>query len=314
MFSLNQKNYEISEIQYTFDFISLVFKNNTGVDSAIIDVANKYNLNSDDLRNYLIENNFILNRTNKKELKKQIGKYNTKALKKILKKHGLKTSGKRKKIEQRIIDNKLIKRDYYLSYKSKLFYKNKQRRIRIFNEYLSDYYNFSQFNDFYMDNFRKKEAKIPIAFIEIHIAKSVDSENHENYIENNQIMAKHYFKKENFKKMLEYVLKIYCMNLNPIWKVDNLNQHDGLLFDTYDELIFLNTELSKNTIIHNYYLVWDSFDFNTVIVPKFEGYRILKDILNIKDFNKINSNLKEHFYNNKNLKIKKILQKTLFDF
>ena len=41
---------------------------------------------------------------------------------------------------------------------------------------------------------------------------------------------------------------------------------------------------------------------------------ILKDILNLKDFNKINSNLKEHFYNNKDLKIKKILQKTLFDF
>ena len=49
-------------------------------------------------------------------------------------------------------------------------------------------------------------------------------------------------------------------------------------------------------------------------MSKYEGYRILKDILNLKDYNKINHDLDSRFYENEDLKIKTIIQKTLFDF
>ena len=61
-------------------------------------------------------------------------------------------------------------------------------------------------------------------------------------------------------------------------------------------------------------MVWDSFNFDEIIVSKYDGYRCLKDILNFKDRYKINADLDKRFYSNENLKIKKITQKTLFDF
>lgn len=308
------KDYNISELQFTFDFIYLVFERDASISGAIGGVSNKYGLSQDYLRNYLVENKYILNKMNKNEFKRQIKNYNTKSLKKILKKNGLKTSGKRERIEERIFQHKLFANNYYLSSKSKIFYKNKKRRMRIFSEYLIGHYYFNEFNDFYMKNYRKKEAKIPIEFIKLHIKKAIEDKNHEKYTINNHVMVEHYLKKENYRKMLEYELKNYCMNLNPIWKTDNLKEHVGLFIETYNCLIFLYDELSKNTIISNYYLIWDSFDFDRIIVSKYDGYRYLKDILNGKDYVKINEDLDKRFYSNEDLKIKKITQKTLFDF
>ena len=82
---------------------------------------------------------------------------------------------------------------------------NKKRRIRIFNEYLSDYYYFIEFNEFYMDNYRKKEFNIPIDFINLHIRKSAEDKKHDSFILNNKIMAQHFLKTENHDKMLEYM-------------------------------------------------------------------------------------------------------------
>lgn len=308
------EGYDISQMQYTFDFIYLVLKRNSGIDEAISGVAMEYGLHESDLKDYLIENKYILNNADRNVLSQQIKKHNTKSLKKILKRHGLRTSGKREQIEKRIFENGLFGVDYYLSSKSKVFYKNKKRRIRIFSEYLSDYYYFDEFNEFYMNNFRKKEANIPIAFINQHIDKSIEDENHMGYIFNNHIMSLHFFKKEEYRKALEYVLKIYCMNLNPIWKLDGLDGHVGVFMETYLNLIFLEEELDRNTIISTYYLVWDSFDFERQIISKYDGYRYLKDILHQKDYYRINSNLDSQFYSNRDVKIKKITQKTLFDF
>ena len=308
------EGYNVSEIQFTFDFIYLVFKRDASIDGAVRGVANEYDLSEDFLMDYLIENKYILNKQDKNEFSNQLKKYNTKSLKKILKKHGLKTSGKRERLEKRLFENNLIGNSPYLSSKSRVFYKNKKRRINIFNEYLFKFYYFREFNEFYMDNYRKKVAKIPIEFIKIHINKSYEDKNHEKYILNNHIMAEHYSNKENYRKMLKYVLKNYCMNINPIWKIDGLKDHIGMDIDNYDQLRFLHEHLSKNTIISTFYLVWDSFNFDRIIVPKYDAYRYLKDILNGKDHSRINRDLDERFYMNENLKIKKITQKTLFDF
>lgn len=308
------KGYDVSAMQYTFDFIYLVLKRNSRINSALRGVANEYGLSEDYLMDYLIENKYLLNKTDMDEFSNQIRQYNTKSLKRILKKHGLKASGKREKLEERILQNNLLGNNYYLSSKSKVFYKNKKRRINIFDEHLADDYYFVEFNEFYMDNYRKKEANIPIEFINRHINKAIEDENHRNYSYNNLFMAEHYHKKEDYRKMLEHVLKIFCMNLNPIWKMDELNKHAGLPIEIYDYLIMLKGVLSKNTVINTYYLVWDSFNFDKIIVSKYDGYRCLKDILNLKDPVKINSDLNKRFYSNENLKIKKITQKTLFDF
>jgi len=308
------KNYGRSELQYTFDFIYLVLVRDASIDGAIRGVANEYGLSEDYLMDYLVENKYILNKVNKNVIKEQLKQYNTKALKKILKSHGFKASGKRKRIEERIIESNLFAGEYYLSSKSRVFYKNKKRRIHIFNEYLSDYYYFNEFNDYYMDNYRKKEAKIPIGYIKKHIGQAIRDENHSKYIHNTHVMIRHYLKKENYRKMLEYVLKNYCMNLNPIWEINDLKSHGGFHVSIYDYLIELQEELSKNAIISNYYLIWDSFNFDRIIVPKYEGYRILKDILHLKDYYKIINDLNERFYYNDDLKIKKITQMTLFDF
>ena len=308
------ENYNISKLQFTFNFIYLVLKRDASIDESIENVAKEYALSEEYLMDYLLENRYILNKVNMNSISKQLKKYNTKSLKRILKKHGIKTSGKRERIEKRILDNKLLGNNYYLSSKSKIFYRNKKRRIKIFNEYLSEYYYFDEYNEFYMDNFRKKEVNIPIEFINLHIDKSIEDKNHERFISNNEIMAKHFLEKGNYKKMLLYVLKNYSMDLNPIWKIDELKQHSGLDKGTYDYLLLLQKKLSKNIVINAYYPVWDSFDFDRIIVSKYDGYKYLKDILNFKDYDKINEALQNRFYLNDDLNIKKITQKTLFDF
>ena len=184
----------------------------------------------------------------------------------------------------------------------------------IFEEYLADYYYFNEFNDFYMDNFRKKEDKIPSEFIKMHIDRSFEDKNHRNYAINTHVMVKLFDKKEKYKMMLEYVLKNYCINLNPVWRIDDLQNHGGFPLETYNYLILLMGKLGKNRIISAYFVIWDSFNFEKIIVPKYIGYRYLKDILHLKDYSKIINELRINYYFNEDLKIKKITQKTLFDF
>lgn len=308
------EGYDVSEMQFTYDFIYLVLIREASIDGAIRGVAGEYGLTEFYLKDFLVENKYILNKANKNDFSKQLKKFNTKSLKKILKKHGLKTSGKRERIEKRVLENNLLGNEYYLSSKSKVFYKNKKRRVRIFEKYLFDYYYFDEFNEYYMDNFRKKEEKIPIDFINQHINKAIEDKNHRNYTINNHIMAEHFREKENYKKMLQYVLKNYCANLNPVWKLDDLENHGGLAIETYNNLLFLNGEIGKNRIISTYFVIWDSFNFEKIIMSKYTGYRYLKDILNYKDYHRILEDLDEKFYSNEDLKIKKITQKTLFDF
>ena len=308
------KGYDVSKIQYTFDFIYLVLRRDATIDVAISEVSDKYGISQEYLKDYLIENKYILDKTKKHEFKKQLKQYSTKTLKRILKKHGLRKSGKRETIENRIFESSLLRNNYQLSSKSKVFFKNKKRRIRIYNEYLSEYYYFNEFNEYYMDNFRKKEAKIPVEYIKVHINKAYDDENHKKYTYNTQVMIEHYHQTEKYRKMLEYVLRMYCMNINPIWKIDSLKEHGGFHISVYNNLVMLHEKLGKNSIISNYYLIWDSFNFDRIIVPKYEGYRILKDILHLKDYQNIIKDLNERFYDNEDLKIKKITQKTLFDF
>ena len=112
------KDYDISEIQFTYDFVFPVLKQGAGIDEAIGGVVKEYKLSEDYLREYFIENKYILNKAKMKDISAQLNEYNTKTLKKILKSHGIKASGKREKIEKRIIDNKLIGNEYYLSSKS----------------------------------------------------------------------------------------------------------------------------------------------------------------------------------------------------
>lgn len=308
------EGYDVCEMQYTFEFIHLVLVHDDNIDEAIEEAASEYGLSEDFLRDYLIENRYIINKPNIREFSKQLKGYNTKALKRILKKHGMKTSGKRERIEKRILEKGIFGNNYYLAFKSKEFHRNKKRRFNIFNEYLADDYYFTEFNEFYMDNFRKKEENIPVEFINLHINKAIEEKSHEKYIFNNQVMAEHFFTRDDYRKMLEYQLRNYCMNINPIWKIDDLEGHVGFDMKTYENLWFLQGELSRNIIINAFYLVWDSFDFERIIVSKYDAYRCLKDILNNKDYDKINKDLKNRFYENDELKIKRITQKTLFDF
>lgn len=308
------EGYDVSEIEYTFDFINLVFKEDVFIDDALKRVSSKYDLPVNDLRKYLIDNKYILTKTDKDEFSNQIKKYTTKALKKILKQNGLRKSGKRRTLEKRIFENNLLGNDYYLSSKSKIFYKNKKRRIRIYNGFLKDYYFFREFNDYYMNNYRKKEEKIPIEFVKQFINNAFDEKNHRNFVLNNQVMIEIFTKKERYKKMMEYALRNFCININPAWKIEDLKNHEGIPKVTYDDLLFLKEKLGKNRIISMYYVVWDSFTFDEIIVSKYVGYKYLKDILNLKDFDKINGDLVNKFYSNDDLKIKKITQKTLFDF
>ena len=308
------ENYDVCEIQFIFDFIYLVFKHNASIDGAIQGVANEYNLSEVYLKDFLIENKYILIDNDFNSFSHQLKKYSTKSLKKILKTHGLKNSGKRVKLEERIFENDLFDNIYKLSSKSKIFYKNKKRRFEIFDDYLSEYYYFKEFNDFYMENFRKKYDMIPVAFIKQFIDKSIEDKNHKDFIFNNQIMVEYFDKIENYKKMLEYVLTIFCMNINPIWKINDLKIHDGVYLDNYQMLLFLKEKLGKNFIFNAFYLVWDSFNFDTLIISKYSAYLYLKDILNLKDYNSIIKNLSKNVYLNENLKIKRFSQKTLFDF
>lgn len=308
------EGYDISPMDYTFNFIYLVHKRDSSIDKAIQGVAREYDIPEVNLRQYLIDNKYILNKTNIKEFSKRLKRYNTKSLKKILKEHGLKTSGKREKIEERLFKSNLLGETYHLSSKSRIFYKNKKRRFKIFNDYLYGRYYFNEFNDFYMDNFRKRYAKIPVEFINRHIEKAITDNDHDRYISNSQIMANHFYIKKEYKNMLEYVLKIFCMNINPIWKIDDMKGHVGISMQNHNDLTNLLVKIGKNRIISAFFVVWDSFNFEKIIVPKYDGYRCLKDMLNGKDFNRLNQNLSERFYSNDDLKIKRITQKTLFDF
>ena len=308
------ENYDVSQMQFTYDFIYMVLKGNESIDSAIKGVSDKYKLSESYLNDYLLENKYVLKKTNHEETLRQLKMHNTKALKKILKSHGLKASGKIKKIEQRILEHDLLGSNCRLSSKSRVFYKNKKRRMAIFDQYLSGNYYFCEFNEYYMGNFRKKEENIPIEFINRHIGRAIENENHSMFVLNNHIMTEHFLEKQNYKRMLEHVLNVFCINMNPVWKIDELKSHEGISAKTYDYLLFLIEKIGKNRIISAYFVVWDSFNFEKVIVSKYAGYKYLKKILNSHDRISINRDLERNFYSRDDLRIKTVTQKTLFDF
>ena len=61
------KGYDFSEIQLTFDFIYRVLKRDARIDSAIEGAAYEYGVSENYLNDYLIENKYIINTTNKNE-------------------------------------------------------------------------------------------------------------------------------------------------------------------------------------------------------------------------------------------------------
>ena len=88
-------DYDISLVQVTFDFIYSVLKNETTIDNAVKDISKRYALSEEYLFDYFLENKFIIDKTNKNDFFELLKNYNTKSLKRMLKEHGLKTSGKR---------------------------------------------------------------------------------------------------------------------------------------------------------------------------------------------------------------------------
>lgn len=98
------EGYDVSEIQYTFDFIDLVFKEDVDIEGSIERVAKKYNLDKFEFKKYLIDNKYILTKIDKREFSNEIKKYTTKHLKRILKSNGLRKSGKRHNLEKRILE------------------------------------------------------------------------------------------------------------------------------------------------------------------------------------------------------------------
>ena len=77
------EGYDVSQLQYTYDFIYLVFKRGASIDGAIRGVANEYGLSEDFLLDYLVENKYLLGKVDRDEFSEEIKQYNTKTLKKL---------------------------------------------------------------------------------------------------------------------------------------------------------------------------------------------------------------------------------------
>ena len=246
---------------------------------------------------YLVENGYL---EAKGELftKELLAKEHTVAqLKELLKKHGLKVSGKKQELIDRLFpvlnENS---GDYELTDKAKEFLEE--------NEWI-DLYMFAlvafRFEDYetYVATSGADNVQTALNFCDEIISRSLMANQFLVFIDALSAKAHVYAYDGDYESFLDYDLQRFIIGLNPIMMMDPQSYASYDIVNTANIINLKNVtdRFDFGSLKKRFDKIWAKSHITTITVPKKVSYKILQKALAGADLDEINFDLKEKYFN-----------------
>ena len=252
----------------------------------------------EDCVNYLVENGFLEGDggiSTPESISKQ---YTVAQLKEILKENGLKVSGKKQELVERVLpvlsDNSS---DYELTDKAKEFIKE--------NEWI-DLYMFAlvafRFDDYetFVATSDDDNVTTALNFCDQIISRALMTNQFLVFIDALSAKAHVYAYDGDYESFLDYDLQRFILGLNPIIM-------DAQTYATYDVINAANVINLRNVVEKfdfgnlkkRFDKIWSKTHITNITVPKKTSYKILQKAISGADVEELNFDVREKYFNKK---------------
>lgn len=252
----------------------------------------------EDCVNYLVENGFLEGDegiSTQESISKQ---YTVAQLKEILKENGLKVSGKKQELVERVLpvlsDNSS---DYELTDKAKEFIKE--------NEWI-DLYMFAlvafRFDDYetFVATSDDDNVTTALNFCDQIISRALMANQFLVFIDALSAKAHVYAYDGDYESFLDYDLQRFILGLNPIIM-------DAQTYATYDVINAANVINLRNVVEKfdfgnlkkRFDKIWSKTHITNITVPKKTSYKILQKAISGADVEELNFDVREKYFNKK---------------
>lgn len=211
-------------------------------------------------------------------------------LKKILKDNGLKVSGRKQELIDRISENDIFLNEFnsdklFLTKKGK-DYLNKNSWIELYEGFLNDF-DFDDFCRFYRSN-EGNSHEIISKYLDEHLKlakKDKDFDYMISCFSSKSILSE---LDENINDVLKWEMRKFSLIINPIYIEEKYSEFYIPLNKEYvDKIRLLKEEFSTESIMDSFEESWDYFKFNKFIISKEEAKDLLEELLNNEDNSKL---------------------------
>ncbi len=253
-----------------------------------------------DCVDYLVENGYLSGEGGVLTAEEISKKYKVADLKELLKENGLKVSGKKQELVERILpvlNEGVISGDYELTDKAKEF---------LVENYWIDLYMFAlvafRFEDYetYVANSSENDIKTAHNFCDEIISKALMANQFLVFIDALSAKAHVFAYEGDYDSFLDYDLQRFILGLNPIIM-------DSQTYATYDvidnanivNLKNVNEKLNLGSLKKRFDKIWVKSHIKNTTVPKKTCYKILLKAIGGADLEELNFDLKEKYFNKK---------------
>ncbi|MBO5152379.1 MAG: SAP domain-containing protein [Methanobrevibacter sp.] len=252
----------------------------------------------EDCVNYLVENGFLEGDGGISTLESISKQYTVAQLKEILKENGLKVSGKKQELVERVLpvlsDNSS---DYELTDKAKEFIRE--------NEWI-DLYMFAlvafRFDDYetFVATSDDDNVTTALNFCDQIISRALMANQFLVFIDALSAKAHVYAYDGDYESFLDYDLQRFILGLNPIIM-------DAQTYATYDVINAANVINLRNVVEKfdfgnlkkRFDKIWSKTHITNITVPKKTSYKILQKAISGADVEELNFDVREKYFNKK---------------
>lgn len=266
------------------------------------DILNQGNFgtfpSAEDCINYLVEKGYLAGEGESVTAESISKKYTVTQLKELLKENGLKVSGKKQELVERILPVLAENSgDYELTDKAKEFLKE---------NFWIDLYMFAlvafRFEDYetYVESSTEDDVKTALNFCDEIISRALMANQFLVFIDALSAKAHVYAYDGDYESFLDYDLQRFILGLNPIMM-------DSKTYASYDiineaNVINLKNVLDKfdfGSLKKRFDNIWAKSHITNITVPKKISYKTLQKAISGADIDELNFDLREKYFNKK---------------
>ena len=287
---------------------------------ALEDILNEGNFGTfesgDDCINYLLSEGYLEGEvpvfSNQEELTAEeiSKKYTVADLKEILKEHGLKVSGKKQELVERVLPVLNQKTstglDAFDESKSKELQLTEKAEEFLDENYWMDLYMFAlvafRFEDYetYVAGSSADNIETALNFCDEILSRALVGNQFLVFIDALSAKAHVYAYDGDYSSFMDYDLQRYILGLNPIVM-------DPQTYENYDvineaNIINLRNVLEKldmGSLKKRFDKIWKKSNIKNITVPKKVSYKVLQKAIGGADVDELNFDLKEKYFNKK---------------
>ena len=266
------------------------------------DILNQGNFgtfpSAEDCINYLVEKGYLAGEGESVTAESISKKYTVTQLKELLKENGLKVSGKKQELVERILPVLAENSgDYELTDKAKEFLKE---------NFWIDLYMFAlvafRFEDYetYVESSTEDDVKTALNFCDEIISRALMANQFLVFIDALSAKAHVYAYDGDYESFLDYDLQRFILGLNPIMM-------DSKTYASYDiineaNVINLKNVLDKfdfGSLKKRFDNIWAKSHITNITVPKKISYKTVQKAISGADIDELNFDLREKYFNKK---------------